>query len=308
MGLGFRSEVHYDAGKDVTFLTSDSPDFSSELRVPFARNSDEDKAVRSLLEEQEVVDFAGLSAVTKLPSLDAVGDFGVHGDGSISDKNIANTPHLMVAGKYGSGIENLVRSWLLWAVKEKAYILAVNQPADLHGAAAYFNADKVQHYTTYDSTAQAFTLEETFEALKLDAEEEGVPVLVLTQTVRTFDSLTPADRRFYNKLVETGNDFGEDVYSLTVSDVLLDFEEDTDRLDYWVIGDDVYTGFIGDVTDVTASYLLNDRKDIPSRNPRGVLWIGKTPEDYERINTYMIPRTAWDDVVASQSAPLYLIF
>lgn len=294
MSLGFRSEVHYDAKKDTTFLTSDSPDFSSQLRVDFPRGSEQDTAVRSLLKDQGEVSF--VSDTVRLSTMGRAGQFGVLGDGTESECTYDNIKNLFLIGKEGSGILNLVRNYLLRAVVNQAKVYAINAPADFYGAEEYFDMDEDVVLVNSDTYTDWTGLKEWIE-VDLDTDEE---VLLLVHQNKAWDELSFEAKRFFSTLEGHRNlrmlTFSNEVdYGNIFSDVN---SEDQ----FWFIGstadlDERVTGFIGSVEHHVAKFFMNDRTDIPHQNPRGVLWLSRDEDDYERIVTYLVPRTMWNVAV-----------
>jgi hypothetical protein len=291
MSLGFRSEVHYDAKKDTTFLTSDSPDFSSQLRVDFARGSEQDTGVRSLLEDQGEVSF--VRDTVRLSTIGRAGQFGVLSDGTESECTYDNIKNLFLIGKEGSGILNLVRNYLLRAVVNQAKVYAVNAPQDFYGAEEYFDMDGDVVLVNSDTYTDWTDLKEWIE-VDLDTGDE---VLLLVHQNKAWDELSSEAKRFFSTLEGHRNlrmlTFTTEVH---YSDLLSD---DSVGYQYWFIGstadlDERVSGFIGSLEKPVVDYIMHDRTDIPHQNPRGVLWLSRDEDDYERIVTYLVPRTMWN--------------
>lgn len=289
MSLGFRSEVHYDAKKDTTFLTSDSPDFSSQLRVDFTRGSEQDAGVRSLLEDQGEVAF--IRDTVRLSTIGRAGQFGVLGDGTESDSTTDTIKNLFLVGKEGSGILNLIRNYLLRALVNQANVYAVNAPGDFYGAKEYFDMDEDVILINSDTQTNWTDIKEWIEADLEDNEE----VLILVRQNKHWDRLSSEAQTFFSTL-ESHPNLRILTFSTEVDYSILSDENVGDQ--FWFVGSGVFleervVGFIGSVEEYIAKYLMRDRTDIPHENPRGVLWLSRADDDYERIVTYMVPRTMW---------------
>lgn len=294
MSLGFRSEVHYDAKKDLTFLTSDSPDFSNQLRVDFARGSEQDAAVRSLLEDQGEVSF--VRDTVRLSSIERAGEFGVLSDGTESESTAENIKNLLLVGKEGSGILNLVRNYLLRAAADQTKVYAVNAPTDFYGAEEYFDMDEDVVLINSDTYTEWTDLKEWIE-VDLDTGEE---ILLLVHQNKAWDELSFDAKSFFRTIdghrhlriltFTTDADFNGDLDEVSSEEYMGD--------QFWFVGagsllDERVSGFIGSLEKPVVDYIMHDRTDIPHENPRGVLWLSRDKDDYERIVTYLVPRNLW---------------
>jgi len=285
--LGFRAEVSYDAVKDLTLMSSSSSDFSSPLSFALTRGSNEDKAVRALLEDQGRVEF--VKSTVPLNNLSQVGSFGVRTDGHPSRADLGVHKNLLIAGKDGSGVLNFVRNYLLWAYATNTRIYAVNAPADMYGAANYLRTDKVVRIDSGDEP----NMDSIWSQYDADV-TAGRPVLVLVNSIGDIEDQDDVVASFLAH-VDTRK---FEVYALSFSTFQEELPEDTHYENFfWRVGVDAEhtTGFIGDTLPEIASYMMKEHVGIPHENPRGVLWLNKNAERYERVVTYLVPRRFWED-------------
>lgn len=278
MNFGFRAEVGYNAAKDVTFLKTNTPDFNEQLTIPVARDSKEDLEIRTLLEDQGIVDFTELAKAPRLPDF-THDKFGLVG----SEEDDTLTPfaydHVVVFGKEGSGVINLIRFWILWAARNNIHIVSVANPG-LYGMEAYVPPALVHHLDPEEP------LEEQFEDLDvLNGYNRQALILIGAEYETEVHNLE--DLHFIAD-VQNGTYNDEDkLFSFIHRNVLTDDETadgfvgsegDPDKVSYAVIGD---------VNEQTAKIIGSD---VPVRNPRGVAWFKHEGEDTKRVRTYFVPR------------------
>lgn len=274
MNFGFRAEVGYNAAKDVTFLKTNTNDFDEQLTIPVARGSKEDAEIRTLLEDQNIVDFTELAKPVTLPSF-SHGTFGLVGDEEDDALSPSYHDHVVLFGKAGSGAVNLIRFWLLFAARNNIHIVSVSNPG-LYGMEKYIKSNLVHHLN------DQFPLDQQFEDSDILSEYNREVLLLVGPGFVPSDE----DTEFIRK-IQTG-EIGEDnVYSL----IHHDLREP--------LGDDYFFGaeggfntvsyaVIGDVTPEAAE-LVGD--DVPTRNPRGIAWFSEKGGESKRVRTFIIPRS-----------------
>ena len=287
MTFGFRSEVGYDAAKDFTFLRTNTPDFNKQLTFPVVRDSEEDKEIRTLLEDQGIVDFTALNAPVKLPTVDYDMTFGLVGGEEDETLTPENYPHLVLFGKEGSGAVNLIRFWLLWANQHSNGVIAVGTPADLYGSAPHMNSNLIHHL---DRTKP---LREQFDEVAPVHYYNGARQYLFV-VGSDFEAETLEDRLFLREMQNGAYQAKEKDYCMEKDRVFSIIHR---AHDIYMDGD-VFTGsdgdaknvalaIIGDVGEVVARKV---GKDVPDRNARGVAWFSRGGEEAKRVKTYLVPR------------------
>jgi hypothetical protein len=287
MNFGFRAEVGYDAAKDFTFLKTNTPDFANQLTLPVTRGSEEDKQIRTLLEDQGIVDFTALNKAVKLPAVDYEMTFGLVGGEEDETLTPENYPHLVLFGKDGSGALNLIRFWLLWANQTSTTVVAVGTPDDLYGSAPHMNSNLIHHL---DPTEP---LREQFEAVAPVHHYNGA-TRYLFVVGADYQAETLEDRLFLKEMQNGAYRAGEEEsvirkdrvfsliynpYHLQSSDVAFTGSDgDADKVSFAVIGD---------VNEVTAKKV---GADVPTRNARGLAWFSLKGGETKRVKTYVVPR------------------
>ena len=285
MTFGFRSEVGYDAVKDLAFFRTETPDFTEQLTLPLTRGSAEDLSVRGLLEDQGIVDFAALNAAVHLPTTTYEMAFGLVG--GEEDENLIpeNYPHLVLFGKEGSGAVNLIRFWLLWASQTGKRIVTVGTPDDLYGSAKYMMRSKI------NALDPKQPLREQFEALGSVEFYNGAE-MTLFLVGADYQTETLEDRLFLKEM-QNGAYYQEKN--------LLDHHRVLSlihRAHEIYMNDMPFTGSDGDAENVTLA-VIGDvgevaarkvGKDVPNRNARGIAWFSRGGEEAKRIKTYVVSR------------------
>lgn len=297
MHFGFRSEVGYDAAKDFTFLRTNTPDFAKQLVFPVARGSEEDKEIRTLLQDQDIVDFKALNAAEHLPSVDYDMTFGLVGGEKDETLTPENYPHLVLFGKDGSGALNLIRFWLLWANQNGKTVIAVGTPADLYGSAPHMNSNKIHHL---DPTEP---LREQFDVVAPIRHYNGA-TQYLFLVGGDYQAETLEDRLFLKEMQNGAYRAGDNdhvlekdrVFSLIYNPYHLQ-SADTAFNGSDADADKVSLAVIGDVNEVAAKKVGSD---VPTRNARGVAWFSREGGEAKRVKTYVVPReevekgASWD--------------
>jgi hypothetical protein len=278
MKLNVRSEVTYNSHTDQVNLAVTSDDFPEPVTITVPRNTDQDRKLREVIEEQELFSFADLAQSVKLPRGSA-GVFGVYSDGEEAPFSVQTTQHLIVRAKDGSGVINFARNYVLFAVQNNCTVIAVNADQTLDSTLAYVPAHKLITAPTVRSVMDSERFEEAL--------EDGEKFLVLNFEAPTFagDILRDPTEDLQEFFLAC-EDFPEDLYSLTVV-------KDTETY----MNDDygVPVAFMGNVHADVAEKVVGDRT--VTRNPRGVLWLKHSYNaPSERINTYVVPRDAWGSV------------
>jgi hypothetical protein len=275
MNFGFRAEVGYNAAKDVTFLKTNSPDFTDQLTIPVARGSKEDREIRTLLEDQGIVDFTELAKAPRLPDF-LHGTFGLVG--AEEDTNLSMHVHdqVILFGKEGSGAINLIRYWILNAIAHNIHIAAVGTPHDLYGMGKYIN-NNLLHFLDDEES-----LEEQVGEI-LDGYNRNLLILV----GEGYEISDDEDAEFIMNVQNHEYNDEENIYTLIhhapladnyVREPFLGHEADEENVTYIVIGD---------VTEKTAKLVGSD---VPTRNPRGIAWVRQGYEEVTRVRTYFVPR------------------
>jgi hypothetical protein len=286
MNFGFRSEVGYDAAKDVTFLRTNTPDFADQLVFPVARGSKEDKEIRTLLEDQGIVDFTAVNAPVYLPAAGKEMSFGMVGNEEDDTLTPENYDSLVLFGKDGSGALNLIRFWLLWAKENDVEVVAVGTPSNLYGSGPHMDVERI-HFLDADGDLRQQYGDISFRNQGFGA--DGILFLVGAD----FETETLEDRLFL-KEVQSGVLEGEEVFSLIhrANPVLMSdmpftgSDGDKDKVSFAVIGD---------TNDITAKLVGSE---VPTRNARGIGWFSLNDAEAQRVKTYLVPR----DLVG-QNAP-----
>lgn len=280
MNFGFRSEVGYDADKDVTFLRSNSPDFTDQLVFPVARGSKQDKDIRAVLEDQGIVDFNAINCPEYLPAAGKDMSFGMVGNKE--DDDMALTPEnyrsLVLFGKAGSGALNLLRFWLLWATENEMEVVSIGNASNLYSSGTHMDGEMLHIFDTFTP------LQEQYNELELTK--------VLFLVGADFEATTLEDRLFLKNVQNGTLPQGEEVFSLihrayhlSGSDVIFTgCDGDADKVSFAIIGD---------VNDVTAKKV---GPDVPTRNARGIAWFSLNGAEAQRVKTYLVPKAmagAW---------------
>lgn len=279
MSFGFRAEVGYNAAKDVTFLRTNTADFNDQLTIPVSRDSKEDLAIRELLEEQEIVDFDALKKAVVMPDF-CTDEFGMVGTEEDSTLTPIHYDHVVLFGKEGSGAVNLIRFWILWAIKHNIHIVSVANPG-LYGMEKHINNNLVHHLD------ESLPLEEQFDDTGvLDVDNPRVLLLVGAN----YEPVTcTADDYFISKVqkgeYEDDMDNSVEVFSLIhhekfpeEDDFFFGAESDFNKVSYAAIGD------------VNAEVASMVGADVPTHNPRGVAWFSLKGGESKRVRTYVVPR------------------
>lgn len=288
MNFGFRAEVGYDAAKDFTFLRTNTSDFVNQLNIPLARGSKDDAEIRTLLQDQGIVDFTALNAAVKLPAVTYDMTFGLVGGEADETLIPENYPHLVLFGKDGSGALNLIRFWLLWANQTSKRVIAVGTPSDLYGSASYMNSNLI-HYL--DPTEP---LREQFDAVATIHHYNGAPQYFFLVGA-DYQAETLEDRLFLKEMQNGAYRAAENEHVLRKDRVfsLIHNPYHLQSADIPFNGSDgdadkVFFAVIGDVNEVAAKKV---GAEVPTRNPRGVAWFSRGGEEIKRVKTYVVPRT-----------------
>ena len=278
MNFGFRAEVGYNAAKDVTYLKTNTPDFTDQLTIPVVRGSKEDVEIRALLEDQGIVDFAELAKAPRLPDF-LHGTFGLVGTEEDSNLNMHVHDQVILFGKEGSGVINLIRYWILNAIAHNIHIVAVGTPDDLYGMGKHINSDLLHFLDDEESLEEAMN-----GILAFNVGDSNVLLLVGENYVAQSDEDADFIRFIQDNQTYNGD---ESIYTLihhsplpklAINESFFGDEGDKKNVTYIAIGD---------VTEETAK-LLGD--DIPTRNPRGVAWVKTGADEATRVRTYFVPR------------------
>lgn len=278
MNFGFRAEVGYDPAKDVTFLKTDSPDFTSQLTIPVARDSKEDREIRALLEDQGIVDFAELKRAVRLPDIFHK-TFGLVGSEEDDTLTPAYYDHLVLFGKEGSGAINLIRFWLLWAARNSIHIISVDN-GNLYGMEQYLNSSLVHHLDPDEPLE---------EQVKNSGVFDGYNRRVLILIGADYEPERNEDSEFIEKVQNGEYHEDDNIFSLIhrnlmsdslAGDTFFGSEGDPANVSYAVIGD---------VNERTAKLVGSD---VPTRNGRGVAWFKQSgTQESKRVRTFLVPRS-----------------
>lgn len=287
MNFGFRAEVGYDAAKDFTFLKTNTPDFANQLNIPLPRGSKEDAEIRTLLEDQGIVDFSEINKAIHLPAVGYDIAFGLVGGEEDETLIPENYPHLILFGKDGSGALNLIRFWLLWANQTSKNVVAVGTPADLYGSAPHMNSNLIHHL---DPTEP---LRAQFDAVAPVHHYNGAPQYLFVVGA-DYQAETLEDRLFLKEMQNGAYRASEEEhvirkdrvfslihnpYHLQSADMAFNGGDgDADKVSFAVIGD---------VNEVAAKKV---GVDVPTRNARGLAWFSRGGEETKRVKTYVVPR------------------
>jgi hypothetical protein len=275
MNFGFRAEVGYNAAKDFTFLNTNTPDFNEQLTIPVARGSKEDAEIRTLLEDQGIVDFTELAKAPRLPDF-LHNTFGLVGTEEDTKLTMHVHDQVVVFGKEGSGVTNLLRYWILNAVAHNIHVAAVGTPYGLYGMSRHIN-NNLLHVLDTDEP-----LEEQVEEI-LNGYNRNLLIII----GEDYEALTDEDAEFITNVQNHEYNDEENIYTLihraplaenSIREAFLGEDGDTENVTYITVGD---------VTNTTAA-LLGD--DVPARNSRGIAWVRQGYEDATRVRTFYVPR------------------
>jgi hypothetical protein len=275
MNFGFRAEVGYNAAKDVTFLKTNTPDFTDQLTITVPRGSNEDAEIRALLEDQGIADFAELAKAPRLPDF-LHGTFGLVGTEEDTNLSIHVHDQVVLFGKEGSGVVNLIRYWILNAVAHNFHVAAVGTPDDLYGMGKYIN-NNLLHFLNDEES-----LEEQVGEI-LDGYNRNLLILV----GEGYDILDDEDAEFIKQVQNHEYNDEENIYTLIHHAPLYDNPLRVSFLGDEADEENVTYIAIGDVTDKTVKFLGDD---IPARNPRGVAWVKQGADEATRVRTFFVPR------------------
>jgi hypothetical protein len=275
MNFGFRAEVGYDAAKNVTYLKTNTPDFTEQLTIPVRRGSKEDGAIRSLLNEQGIVDFAELAKVPRLPDF-LHNTFGLVG--TEEDTNLTMHVHdqVVLFGKEGSGVTNLIRYWILNAAAHNIHIAAVGTPHGLYGMGHHVNSNLL-HILDEEEPLE----EQVGEILN------GYNRNLLIIIGEDYEPLTDEDAEFIMNVQNHEYNDEENIYTLIhhaplselpIRESFLGDEGDEENITFITVGD---------VTNATVE-LMGDY--VTARNRRGIAWVKKGADDATRVRTFYVPR------------------
>jgi hypothetical protein len=293
MNFGFRAEVGYNPAKDVTFLKTNTPDFTEQLTIPVARDSKEDREIRTLLEDQGIVDFVELNRAVRLPDLFHM-TFGLVGSEEDNTLTPAYYDHLVLFGKEGSGAINLIRFWLLWAARQNIHIVSIDNPS-LYGMEQYLNSNLVHHLDPEELLEEQFRNSGVF---------DGYNSRVLLLVGADYTPERNEDSEFIEKIQNGEYHEDDNIFSFihrslmsdsTFGDTFFGSEGDPTNVSYAVIGD---------VNERTAKLV---GPDVPTRNPRGVAWFKQNgTQESKRVRTFMIPRSYSLELYGQVVAPAHL--
>lgn len=273
MSFGFRAEAGYDSAKDATFLRTNSTDFDSQLTVPLTRGSDEDKQVRTLLEEQGVIDFDTLNKDVKYSdSPQENTPFGLLGGDIENDElTVENFPHAVVFGKEGSGVKNLIRSWIMSSASEERTIITFDITRDIYDMADYLDAHD----------ASVYHFEESIDSSKLlrVLNDFDAPLLIVGPD-SNMDSRSM--KLVFNFLNESDS---SDIRILIHNERMLK-EDDSKYMGKALNSAQVIT--VGDVTEATVKLV---GENATARNKRGWLWLSTPLLGAVRVKSYIVPKS-----------------
>lgn len=272
MNIRLLTEVGYNAEKDFTFLRTKTDDFSEQLIFPAPNNSQEDLSIRSLLEDQEAVDFEAIhrSPVFTVPEEGETSFFGITGTGEEKGDPIEH-PHMVLFGKNGSGALNFVRSRMLSATANHMSIVIVGAPNYLYGVSQY----ALQNSYVLDDERP---LREQLDDLIYAKDLCDIFLIVGSE----YEAKTLQDRAVILEAQQ-----GE---LLGVESTLIHREQLLNNDDECFTGSDgegVTFAVIGDVNEVTAKKVGDD---VPVRNRRGVMWFAHEGEETTRVKTFLVKR------------------
>ena len=293
MNFGFRAEVGYNAAKDITFLKTNTPDFTDQLTIPVARGSKEDAEIRALLEDQGIVDFAELSKAVKLPDLFHK-TFGLVG----SEEDDTLTPdhfdHLVLFGKEGSGAINLIRFWLLWAARNNIHIVSIENP-DLYGMESYIDSNLVHHIDPEEP------LEEQVNASGVLS---GYNPRVLVLVGAGYEPERNEDSEFIESIQNGEYHEDDNIYSLIHRNLMSDVTFGDPFFGSEGKPENVSYAVIGDVNERTAKII---GADVPTRNSRGVAWFKQNgTQESKRVRTFLVPCSYSQELYGQVVAPTRL--
>lgn len=301
MNFGFRAEVGYDAAKDFTFLKTNTPDFAGQLNIPLGRESKEDAEIRTLLEDQGIIDFTAVNAAVKLPAVDYDMTFGLVGGEEDETLTPENYPHLVLFGKEGSGALNLIRFWLLWANQHSNEVVAVGAPDDLYGSASHMNSNLIHHL---DPTKP---LREQFNEVAPVQYYNGARQFLFVVGA-DFQAETLEDRLFLKEMQNGAYQAKEDDYCMEKDRVFSIIHRGHEIY----MNGDVFTGSDGDAENVSLA-IIGDvgeavarkvGKDVPNRNARGIAWFSQKGGT-KRVKTYVVPRALVEKGASWNQTALY---
>lgn len=278
MGLGLRFEVKYNAVIDQVFLTSVSPDWDTPVVFKPVHGSEQDVKLRELLEEEGIYNPATQKDAVKLPGAETAGMFGVYSNGKKAHASVENTGSMFVVGKEGSGVANLVRNYLLWALENEVKVLTVNAPNNVYGMADEFEEGQLKNIAS-DNLISIMEGERFKSSVASDEK-----LLVIIKAEGDIEDTPKYWQQFQKNLFSQQTT--QQVF-LVVSDQLLDEEGGAGSGYYWASDEVFGAAIIGDVNQETVEFLFPENS-VPSSNPRGVLWLNTFI--LERIHTYLIPK------------------
>lgn len=277
MSFGFRAEAGYNSAKDTTFLRTNTPDFDTQLEVPLTRGSDEDKQLRALLEEQGIIDFSTLNKAVKFPETPYVEDpFGlVGGDTENAELSVENFPAVVMFGKEGSGVKNLIRSWLMSCAAEEMTIITFGVDKDIYVMSDYLDQTEASVYTGEDLTSsyQLLTVLNNFDTKFVLVGADVDPESEHLKSV--FDFLNNHGRSDVRILIHNEN-------------MLADADDD-------YLGKDLSykeVMVVGDVTEATTKLV---GENVTARNRRGWLWVNLRDVGAVRVKSYLLPKSLTSD-------------
>ena len=301
MNLGFRSEVGYNAAEDYTYLRSNTPDFNKQLFFPVARGSEQDAEIRTLLEDQGIVDFTALNAPVALPAVDYDMTFGLVGGEEDETLIPENYPHLVLFGKEGSGAVNLIRFWLLWANQNAKEVIAVGTPDDLYGSAPHMNSNLIHHLDRTKPLREQFD-----EVAKVEYYNGARQYLFIVGS--DFEAETLEDRLFLKEMQNGAYQAKAEDYCMEKERVFSIIH----RAHEIYMNGESFTGSDGDaknvslaiIGDVGAVVAQKVGKEVPNRNARGVAWFSRGGE-VKRVKTYIVPRALIEKGASWSKTVLY---
>lgn len=295
MNFGFRAEVGYNAAKDVTFLKTSTPDFTEQLTIPVARGSKEDREIRTLLEDQGIVNFTELNKAVRLPDLFHK-TFGLVG----SEEDDTLTPdyfdHLVLFGKEGSGAINLIRFWLLWAARNNIHIVSIENP-NLYGMEPCIDSRLVHHLDPEEPLEEQVTASGAL---------TGYNARVLVLVGAGYEPSTIEDSEFIENIQNSEGPYSdtENLYSLIHRNLMSDVTAGDPFFGSEGWPENVSYAVIGDVNERTAKIV---GADVPTRNPRGVAWFKQSgTQESKRVRTFLVPRSYSLELYGQAVTPTHL--
>lgn len=283
MNFGFRAEVGYNPAKDITFLKTNTSDFTEQLTIPVARDSKEDLEIRALLEDQGIVDFTELAKAPRLPDF-LHSTFGLVGTEEDSNLNIAAHDQVVLFGKEGSGAINLIRYWILNSIAHNTHIAAIGTPDNLYGMSKHIN-NNLLHFLDDEESS----LEEQVGEI-LNGYNRNLLILIGEDYIPNDDEDAEFIKHVQNREYNDEDNISTLIHHAPLNDnaylssgysrqSFLGEEADEENVTYIAIGD---------VTKSTAKLI---GPDVPTNNPRGVAWINHGVNDeITRVRTYFVPR------------------